>query len=216
MERANSVVQIAFDDVRAMQPCSESVFHDALPRLAESLVDRADELRGLMRDETGMTAIACRDEVERGLRSVHACGRIRRASSQLVTEEIPGRSLEIRQVPLGVVGVITPFNHPLNIPLQTILPALAAGNRVVWKGAHQCPASSQLLFEILRARDLPVVYAGSSVEAGRELCASDLDGIVFVGSVPTGRDVAARAGVKKLGLSGFPNGILGPFGVFRG
>jgi len=188
------------NDLNNISIPSESEFRDAIPKIISNIESNEEKLRETMSEETGMTTLASQKEIERTITSIETCLRIKCAPTEIVESDIPGSRLEIHHVPLGVIGIITPFNHPLNIPVQAILPALAVGNRVLWKAAHQCPKSSQLLTDLIRREGLPLIYGGSSVEVGQAIVESEIDGIVFVGGAAAGKDVAARCGIKKLVL----------------
>jgi acyl-CoA reductase-like NAD-dependent aldehyde dehydrogenase len=107
-----------------------------------------------------------------------------------------GRELAVRYAPLGVVGVIGPWNYPLTNGFGDCIPALAAGNAVVLKPASITPLTSLLMAECMQECGLPenvfqvVVGAGSSV--GGELI-DNVDGIMFTGSTEVGKTVMERA-----------------------
>jgi betaine-aldehyde dehydrogenase len=116
------------------------------------------------------------------------------------------RSFTVRE-PIGVCGLITPWNYPLLMGVWKIAPALAAGNCIVYKPSSNTPLSSGLLFEIFDEIGLPpgtanmVVGPGGSV--GTTLAEShDVDMVTFTGSTEVGQDIARRAAgsLKKIGL----------------
>lgn len=92
----------------------------------------------------------------------------------------------------GVVAVIMPWNFPVALPLRTIVPALLAGNAVVFKPSELTPRSAECLREMVE----PLVPAGlfaiarGAGDAGAALCRADVDLVVFTGSAPVGRQVA--------------------------
>jgi acyl-CoA reductase-like NAD-dependent aldehyde dehydrogenase len=104
----------------------------------------------------------------------------------------PGKAGTLYREARGVVGVIMPWNFPVALPLRTIVPALLAGNAVVFKPSEVTPRSGEIvgkLFEgLLPEGVLQLVQGGG--EVGGALCAADVDLIVFTGSVATGRKVA--------------------------
>ena len=104
----------------------------------------------------------------------------------------PGKSGAIERAPRGVVAVIMPWNFPVALPLRTIVPALLAGNAVVFKPSEVSPRAGKLvadLFEgVLPKGVLGLVQGGG--EAGAALCEADVDLVVFTGSVRAGRKVA--------------------------
>ncbi|NUO79938.1 aldehyde dehydrogenase family protein [candidate division KSB1 bacterium] len=98
--------------------------------------------------------------------------------------------------PLGVVGIISPWNYPFMLPLGTIAPALVAGNTVVLKPSEFTPSSALKIAELFKEVGLPenvfAVAIGDGA-AGAALAQCQLDRIVFTGSVATGRKVALSA-----------------------
>ncbi len=104
----------------------------------------------------------------------------------------PGKSGTITREARGVVGVIMPWNFPVALPLRTIIPALLAGNAVVFKPSEITPRSGKLvadLFEAILPKGLFGLVQGAG-DAGAALCEADVDLVVFTGSVRSGRKVA--------------------------
>jgi acyl-CoA reductase-like NAD-dependent aldehyde dehydrogenase len=104
----------------------------------------------------------------------------------------PGKSGVIHREARGVVALITPWNFPVALPLRTLLPALLAGNAVLFKPSEIAPRSGALVAELfdglLPAGVLTILQGGG--ELGAALVSSDVDLVVFTGSVATGRKVA--------------------------
>jgi acyl-CoA reductase-like NAD-dependent aldehyde dehydrogenase len=160
--------------------------------------------------ETGKPISEARVEVDRSLQTLLASSIVAR---ELHGEVVPidgapigaGRmAMTIRQ-PLGVIGIITPFNVPLNLALHKLGPALAGGNAVVHKPAEQTPVSALKLARIIREAGAPAgtynVVTGPGKTVGRALVeCPDIDMITFTGSVATGRAIRALAGLKKVTL----------------
>ncbi|HEX7309088.1 aldehyde dehydrogenase family protein [Lentzea sp.] len=115
---------------------------------------------------------------------------------------IPGRESWVRWEPLGVVGVIVPWNYPLMMAMWRLAPALAAGNAVVLKPAETTPDSVLLLAEHAAEALAPGVLTVTTGdrETGRLLVASAVDAIAFTGSPTGGLDVQARAGLRRVSL----------------
>ena len=108
----------------------------------------------------------------------------------------PGIDIEITREPIGVVGLITPWNFPIAIPAWKIAPALAYGNCVVFKPADLVPATAHALAEIIAAPGMPagvfnLVMGRGSVVGEAMLEHKDIAAISFTGSVATGRRIAA-------------------------
>ena len=102
--------------------------------------------------------------------------------------------VEITREPLGIVGVIAPWNFPIAIPAWKIAPALAYGNCVIFKPADLTPASAHALTEILIEAGLPagvlnLVMGRGSVVGEAMLDHPDINGISFTGSVGVGKHV---------------------------
>jgi acyl-CoA reductase-like NAD-dependent aldehyde dehydrogenase/choline dehydrogenase-like flavoprotein len=108
---------------------------------------------------------------------------------------VRGRKLVVRYAPLGVVGVIGPWNYPLNNSFGDCIPALAAGNAVILKPSEVTPLTSMLLAEMLAECGLPedvFAVATGRGETGAALV-DEVDFVMFTGSVATGKRVMARA-----------------------
>ena len=113
-------------------------------------------------------------------------------------------------VPRGVVGILTPWNFPLAIPIENIVAALATGNTVVWKPSEVTPGCSQIVMDTFAQAGLPAGVMNLVQGAGPAGAALVEDPrvamISFTGSTATGRRIAAAAGVKKLLLELGGNG----------
>ena len=104
----------------------------------------------------------------------------------------PGKDGTIEREARGVVAVIMPWNFPVALPLRTIIPALLAGNAVVFKPSEVTPKSGALVAELFAGLvpDGLVGLVEGAGDAGAALCDADVDLVVFTGSVTTGRKVA--------------------------
>lgn len=130
----------------------------------------------------------------------------------------PRQSVDIEVIhkPLGVIGVITPWNYPLAIPAWKIAPALAYGNSVIFKPSSKTPAIAYILAKIVDSTDLPKgVFAlvnGDGKIIGDTLSKSkSIRGISFTGSVQTGERIARKSirSMKKLQLEmGSKNSLI--------
>ena len=111
---------------------------------------------------------------------------------------LPGRSRLLRQ-PLGVVGIISPWNYPLQLALAPLVGALAAGNRAMLKPSEFTPRLSEVLRRRIAqvfAEDEVAVVVGDA-EVGKAFSALPFDHLVFTGSTPVGR-IVAQAAAKNL------------------
>jgi phenylacetaldehyde dehydrogenase len=111
-----------------------------------------------------------------------------------------------KRIPLGVVGLVTPWNHPLLILTKKLAPALAAGNAVVVKPSENTPVTTFFLAEIAKEAGVPDgilnIVQGYGAVAGKALCAHPLlEKIDLTGGTETGRHVAAAAGFNLAKVS---------------
>lgn len=168
---------------------------DALDRLlrdsAETLVEAVVSDLGRSRTETYLTeVVSVQRELAALRRGLPRWLRDERAVTPLVLQ--PARSW-IRREPLGVVGIVGPWNYPANLLLAPLAAALAAGNCAVVKPSEEAPATSAVLAALLpQALDGVVVCEGGA-EATEALIDADPDHLFFTGSPRVGRLVAARA-----------------------
>ncbi|MEY4899043.1 MAG: hypothetical protein RL294_854 [Actinomycetota bacterium] len=114
------------------------------------------------------------------------------------------RAIEYQR-PIGVVGVITPWNYPFTLPASDVIPALIAGNAVVLLPDAATPVTADIVERLLREAGLPagvltVVHGGGRVH-GDDLVAN-ADYIMFTGSTATGRSVAEKCATRLIGFSG--------------
>ena len=170
---------------------------DALEKIAAELLARKDELGNLLAREEGKTLPEAVGEVARaGQIFRFFAGEVVRASGEHLPSVRPGIEVDITREPIGVVGIITPWNFPIAIPAWKIAPALAYGNCVVFKPADLVPGSAWALAEIISRSGIPAgvfnLVMGPGSQVGQTLLNhADIDAISFTGSVDTGRRVLA-------------------------
>ncbi|MGC4244078.1 MAG: benzaldehyde dehydrogenase [Herbaspirillum sp.] len=166
-----------------------------------------DELARMVARETGGVLFKGEHEVREAITLCHlAAGMPLQAQGQLLPSA-PGRLSIAKRAPLGVIGVISPFNFPLILTLRTVAPALAAGNAVVVKPDVRTPVSGGfMLARIFEEAGLPAgllhVLPGGA-EAGEALVtAPQVPMIAFTGSPAVGRRIGELAGrhLKKVSL----------------
>ena len=165
------------------------------------MVANAERVVGTIVAETGRPADETQfAELSYGLAALEFWAK--RAPSYLADEEIEsvspivrGRRMVVRYEPVGVVGVIGPWNYPLNNSFGDCIPALAAGNSVVLKPSEVTPLTSLLMAEMLGECGIP--DGVFSVATGRgetgEALIDEVDFVMFTGSIETGKKVMARA-----------------------
>lgn len=181
---------------------------DALDMVGSELLARKAELGELLAREEGKTLPEAIAEVGRaGQIFKFFAGEALRIEGEALASVRPGIQVEVSREPIGVVGIITPWNFPIAIPAWKIAPALAYGNCVVFKPADLVPGSAWALAEILSRSGLPegafnLVMGRGSVVGAAFIEDPRVEAITFTGSVPTGRQVLeqAAAGRKKVQL----------------
>lgn len=178
---------------------------DALDQIGSELIARKDELGELLAREEGKTlAEAVGETVRAGNIFKFFAGEALRQGGERLASVRAGVDVEITREPVGVVGIIAPWNFPLAIPAWKIAPALAFGNSVVFKPAELVPACGWALAEIISRATLPAgvfnLVMGSGRQVGQALVDSPLvNAISFTGSVGTGRQIlktTAERGAK--------------------
>ena len=122
--------------------------HDILKRVGDEILARKDELGRLLSREEGKTlAEAVGEAVRAGQIFLFFAGECLRLAGEKIASVRPGIDIEITREPLGVVGIITPWNFPIAIPAWKIAPALAYGNCVVFKPADLVPGTAHALVD---------------------------------------------------------------------
>ncbi|MDQ0394710.1 aldehyde dehydrogenase family protein [Labrys monachus] len=171
--------------------------HDVLRRISDEILARKDELGAILSREEGKTLPEGIGEVVRaGQIFGFFAGEALRLSGELLGSVRPGVGVEITREPVGVVGLITPWNFPAAIPSWKIAPALCYGNTVIIKPADLVPATAHAIGEIIARSGVPagvfnLVMGRGSVVGETLLTSPDVDAISFTGSVSTGRKIAA-------------------------
>jgi len=172
---------------------------DILDKAGTEILARREELGNLLAREEGKTLAEGMGEVGRaGQIFKFFAGEVLRIQGERLGSIRPGVDIEITREPLGVIGMITPWNFPIAIPAWKIAPALAYGNCVVMKPAELVPGSAWALADILHRAGVPagvfnLVMGRGSVVGAALVKDARIDGISFTGSVPTGRGILAEA-----------------------
>ena len=191
IDAAVTAAQEAFPDWRRTTPLARSRL---LFKLKELLEENFEEVSRIQTQEHGKTIDESRGETRRGIENVEvACG-VPTLMQGYFSEDIAhGIDEWVNPTPLGVFGVIGPFNFPFMIPLWSVPYAIATGNCVVVKPSSEVPNSQNRLAELAEEAGFPpgvwnVVHGGRAVVNGM-LDHKGIAGITFVGSTPVGRDV---------------------------
>ncbi|MBB3612498.1 aldehyde dehydrogenase family protein [Rhizobium sp. BK602] len=170
--------------------------HALLKKTGDEIMARKEELGRLLAREEGKTLPEAIGEVTRaGQIFDFFAGEVLRLSGEVLPSVRPNIGVEITREPVGVVGVITPWNFPIAIPAWKIAPALAYGNTVVLKPADLVPGCAWELADILNRAGAPagvvnLVMGRGSIVGQTMLDSADLNALTFTGSVGTGRRVA--------------------------
>ncbi|WP_028717343.1 aldehyde dehydrogenase family protein [Paracoccus sp. J39] len=202
----------AVEAAKAAQPAwaaaSPQLRSDVLRRAGDMLLARNNEMGRLLAREEGKTLAEAKGEALRAAQLFHFfSGEAVRNPGEKLTSIRDGVEVDVMREPLGVVGLITPWNFPIAIPAWKTAPALAAGNAVVLKPADLTPGCAHLLAEILVEAGCPGgvfnLVMGSGSVIGKALVEHpDVAAISFTGSERVGRGIAAGCaqGLKKVQL----------------
>lgn len=177
-------------------------------RFRELVLDRTDDLLDSVQSETGKARISGVEEIaDITLWSSYLARKgpgVLRPRRRGTAFPLISSATEHR-VPVGVVGVITPWNYPLTLPVTDSLPALLAGNAVVLKPDEQTSHTAlrvlALLHEAGLPRDVMQVVVGPGEQTGAAVV-DHCDYVMFTGSSATGQQVATRCGERLIGFSG--------------
>jgi aldehyde dehydrogenase (NAD+) len=173
-----------------------------LDRAATEILARKDELGRLLSREEGKTLPEGIGEAMRaGFIFRFFAGEVLRQAGEKLPSVRPGVEVEVTREPLGVVGLIAPWNFPIAIPAWKIAPALAYGNTVVMKPADLVPGCAWALADILVRAGLPAgvlnLTMGRGSVVGETLVNHpDVAALSFTGSEPTGRAIAAKMAAR--------------------
>ena len=181
---------------------------DILDRIGSEILLRKEELGTLLSREEGKTRVEGIGEATRaGNIFKYFAGECLRVGGEFLPSLRPGISVEITREPIGLVGIITPWNFPLAIPAWKIAPALAYGNCVIFKPAELVPGSAWLLADIIDRSGIPngvfnLLMGRGSVIGQTLVDHPDIDAISFTGSQSVGHRLAIACGhnLKKLQL----------------
>lgn len=171
---------------------------EILYRVAQVLESRKEEVAQLMTSEMGKVIAEARGDVQEAIdMAYYMGGEGRRLMGYTAPVEMPNKFGMALRDSVGVVGLVTPWNFPIAVPSWKMLPALIAGNTVVWKPGEDVPAVSAIFIEIFQEAGLPdgvlnlVTGAGA---AGAALVEHpDVRIISFTGSTQTGLGVYTKA-----------------------
>jgi acyl-CoA reductase-like NAD-dependent aldehyde dehydrogenase len=197
VEAAVAAASAAFPAWRRLPAPARGAILTRMGRLMEA---RKEELARRMVQEMGKVLVEARGDVQEAIDMAHyiaAFGRLPNGS--VVPSEREDIFCMAQRVPVGVVGLITPWNFPIAIPSWKMFPALLAGNTVVFKPAEDTPGLGVTFVELLIEAGIPPgvvnIVTGYGSEAGAALVeAPGVATISFTGSTEVGRRIAGRCG----------------------
>jgi alpha-ketoglutaric semialdehyde dehydrogenase len=175
---------------------------EILYRYGAILAEHKEELARAMTREMGKVIAEARGDIQEGIDIAFLmAGEGRRMAGETVPSELPDKwAMSIRQ-PIGIAGIITPWNFPMAIPCWKTMPALVTGNTVVFKPASDTPHCATLLVELMAEAGFPAgvinLVTGAGGEVGDAIVESpDVRVISFTGHTSTGKHIAERAAMR--------------------
>jgi alpha-ketoglutaric semialdehyde dehydrogenase len=204
VDRAVQAAKAAFPEWSRMPAPARG---DILRRVGDLLTERKDEIARAATREMGKVLTETRGDVQEGIDTAYYAGvEGRRLFGRTVPSELSNKWAMSYRRPIGVAGLITPFNFPLAIPTWKMFPALVCGNTVVIKPAEDTPHTVSLLVEILEAAGIPKGVVNLVHGLGEEVGAAIVDHpgipvISFTGSTETGSYIGEACGRMHKRLS---------------
>ncbi len=204
VNRAVQSAQRGFEKWKRTPPPARG---DVLRRVGDIMSERKEEIADLMTREMGKPLAETRGDVQEGIDTAYyAATEGRRLFGHTVPSELRSKWAMTMRRPIGVCGLITPFNFPLASPTWKAFPALLCGNSVVLKPAEDVPQTASVLVEILLSAGLPPeviqLVHGMGETVGKAIVEHpDVPVISFTGSTETGRKVGETCGRMHKRLS---------------
>ena len=206
-EQVKTAVSAARANANSWSSLSPAKRAKVLYKLHDLILENQEELMNFVQLETGKARAHAFEEIAGGAGAARYYAKVgpKALHSRKTHAGVPLiTKTTVSYVPLGVVGVITPWNYPLALCLLDVIPALMAGNAVVQKADNQTALTALYCRKLAIAAGLPetawTIVVGDGAEVGNALTDS-ADYIAFTGSTATGRLVAARAASRLIGYS---------------
>lgn len=177
--------------------------HDVLDQVGNEILARKDDIGRMLSREEGKTlAEGIGETVRAAMIFKYFAGEALRLGGEVLPSVRTGVDVDIFRQPVGVIGLIAPWNFPIAIPAWKIAPALAYGNCVVFKPAELVPASAWAIAEIISRTALPKgvfnLVMGPGSQVGNAIVNSrDVQAISFTGSVGTGQRILQAAAARR-------------------
>jgi len=173
-----------------------------LKELQSLVCDKTNDITKIIKQETGKPIIeALNSDVIAGLGSIKYCSImikefLKPYKIQFKGMRLPlwymGRESYIKPRPLGVIGIISPWNFPFGIPFSQTVMSIAAGNSVILKPSSMTPKTGLMIGELFKKvfpKNLVQVITGPGSKVGKSLVESNIDRLIFTGSVEVGREI---------------------------
>ena len=181
---------------------------DIMRTIGDLLVKRKEEISREMTREMGKVLAETRGDVQEGIDTAYyAATEGRRLFGNTVPSELPNKFAMAIRVPIGVAGIITPWNFPMAIPTWKMFPAILSGNTCVFKPATDTPKTAAMLVEIMMEAGLPegvvnIVHGGGGEVGNAIVSHPDVDLISFTGSTGVGKQISRDASdtLKRVSL----------------
>ena len=193
---AKAAIDAAADAFKTWSLSGIQQRHDILKATGDEILARKEEIGRLLAREEGKTLPEAIGETARAAQIFHFfAGETLRMAGEILPSVRPGIDVTITREPVGVVGLITPWNFPIAIPAWKLAPAIAYGNTVVLKPADLVPGCAWTIVDILVRNGLPkgvvnLVMGRGSVVGQAILESPKVNAVSFTGSVGTGKKVA--------------------------
>jgi len=216
-EDVNDAVEAALAAYRGWRLTPAPRRAEIVFRAGEIIRARKEDLARAMTREMGKILAETRGDVQEGIDMAYlAAGEGRRMYGVTTPSEMPDKWAMSVRAPIGVVGVITPWNFPFAIPAWKLMPALVAGNTAVFKPAGDTPEMAWRFAEIFEEAGLPAgvlnLVFGSGSQVGNPLVEHPRVAVIsFTGSTEVGLGIAGRAGAlgKRISLEmGGKNAVI--------
>jgi aldehyde dehydrogenase (NAD+) len=202
LEEAYSAAATAQPKWAAQPPAARAAI---IERALAIIVEREDEIVSWLIRESGSTRLKARIEYNASRAVIHEAARAPyNVQSRILPSDLPGKECRAYRKPVGVVGIISPWNWPLHLTSRSMAPALATGNAVVIKPASDTPVTGGLLLaKIFEEAGLPAgllsVIVGTGEEIGNAFVTHPIPRVIsFTGSTKVGREVAKLAASAQI------------------
>ncbi len=205
VDKAVKAARAAYKDWRLVPAPQRG---EIMKKAGDIMVERKEEISRLMTREMGKVIAETRGDTQEGIDTAYyAFGESRRMYGRTVPSELPNKFNMTSHIPIGVAGLITPWNFPMAIPTWKVFPALTCGNSVVFKPASDTPATAALFVEILIDAGVPPlainIVHGTGSGVGTPIVEHpDINLISFTGSSKVGKIINEKAGkdLKRVSL----------------